>query len=45
MMNPEPVPVPPFTLIITTLGRILAAIPATDVGGRFVTADGAGPGL
>ncbi len=32
MMKPEPVPCPPATLIMTTLGRTLAAMPATEAG-------------
>src|ERR1035437_2841984 len=45
MTNPEPVPCAPLTLIMTTLGRTLAAIPAIEPGGRFVTAGGTVPRL
>src|SRR5450755_1560827 len=45
MMKPEPVPSLPSTLIITTLGRTLAAMPATEAGGRSVSAPGTVPRL
>ena len=45
MMNPDPVPSPPFTLIITTLGVTRAAIPATELAGRPATAAGTVPTL
>src|ERR1022692_608046 len=45
MMKPEPVPSLPSTLIITTLGSTLAAMPATEAGGRSVSAPGTVPRL
>src|SRR5450631_2701365 len=44
MTKPEPVPAPvgPSTLIVTTAGRILAAMLAMDPGGRATVPTGAG---
>jgi hypothetical protein len=38
MMKPEPVPSPPSTLIMTTLGSTRAAMPAVDAAGRVLIA-------
>src|ERR1700728_2013999 len=45
MTKPEPVPSSPLTLIMTTLGRTRAAMPATESGGRLASAGGTVPRL